>query len=82
MARSKAMQVDDQRRILNSTPREMTGAQMVWEALVAEGCNVIFGHPGGAILPTYDALAPFEASGAMHHVLVRHGQVVDYWDGE
>ena len=74
MARSKAMQVDDQRRILNSTPREMTGAQMVWEALVAEGCNVIFGHPGGAILPTYDALAPFEASGAMHHVLVRHEQ--------
>jgi acetolactate synthase-1/2/3 large subunit len=52
----------------------MTGAQMVWEALVAEGVDVIFGHPGGAILPTYDALAPYEASGKIHHVLVRHEQ--------
>ncbi len=56
------------------TPREMTGAQMVWEALVHEGITVIFGHPGGAILPTYDALAPYEASGKIHHVLVRHEQ--------
>jgi acetolactate synthase-1/2/3 large subunit len=52
----------------------MTGAQMVWEALVHEGVDVIFGHPGGAILPTYDALAPYEASGKIHHVLVRHEQ--------
>jgi acetolactate synthase-1/2/3 large subunit len=52
----------------------MTGAQMVWEALVHEGVHVIFGHPGGAILPTYDALAPFEADGRIHHVLVRHEQ--------
>ncbi len=55
-------------------PRPMTGAQMVWEALVNEGVNVVFGHPGGAILPTYDALAPYEASGKIHHVLVRHEQ--------
>lgn len=55
-------------------PQEMTGAQMVWEALVREGVNVVFGHPGGAILPTYDALAPYEASGKIHHVLVRHEQ--------
>ncbi len=54
--------------------RPMTGAQMVWEALVHEGVHVIFGHPGGAILPTYDALAPFEADGRIHHVLVRHEQ--------
>lgn len=74
MTRSRAKQVDSHRQSLNSTPREMTGAQMVWEALVAEGTTVVFGHPGGAILPTYDALAPFEASGAIHHVLVRHEQ--------
>jgi acetolactate synthase-1/2/3 large subunit len=55
-------------------PRQMTGAQMVWEALVHEGVTVVFGHPGGAILPTYDALAPYEASGLIHHVLVRHEQ--------
>jgi len=58
----------------DSTPRAMTGATMVWEALVREGVDVIFGHPGGAILPTYDALSPFEAEGKIHHVLVRHEQ--------
>lgn len=55
-------------------PRPMTGAQMVWEALVCEGVDLVFGHPGGAILPTYDALSPFEADGRIHHVLVRHEQ--------
>lgn len=74
MARSRTKQSEDQRQSLNSTPREMTGAQMVWEALVAEGVNVVFGHPGGAILPTYDALAPYEANRSIHHVLVRHEQ--------
>ena len=56
------------------TPIPMTGATMIWEALVREGVNVVFGHPGGAILPTYDALAPYEAEGKIHHVLVRHEQ--------
>ncbi len=55
-------------------PREMRGAQMVWEAMIAEGVNLVFGHPGGAILPTYDALSPYEADGRIHHVLVRHEQ--------
>jgi acetolactate synthase-1/2/3 large subunit len=55
-------------------PRPMTGAQMVWEALVREGVDLVFGHPGGAILPAYDALSPFEADGRIHHVLVRHEQ--------
>jgi acetolactate synthase-1/2/3 large subunit len=56
------------------TPIPMRGAQMVWEALCREGVNLIFGHPGGAILPTYDALSPYEAEGRIHHVLVRHEQ--------
>jgi acetolactate synthase-1/2/3 large subunit len=56
------------------TPIPMSGAQMVWEALCREGVDLIFGHPGGAILPTYDALSPFEADGRIHHVLVRHEQ--------
>ncbi len=55
-------------------PQEMTGAQMVWEALLREGVDTVFGHPGGAILPTYDALSPHEAAGRIHHVLVRHEQ--------
>jgi acetolactate synthase-1/2/3 large subunit len=52
----------------------MKGAQMVWEAMVREGARVVYGHPGGAILPTYDALSPYEAEGKIHHVLVRHEQ--------
>ena len=56
------------------TPVAMKGAQMVWEALLREDAHLIFGHPGGAILPTYDALAPYEADGRIHHVLVRHEQ--------
>ncbi len=55
-------------------PRQMTGAQMVWEALYLEGVDTVFGHPGGAILPTYDALSKYEAEGKIHHVLVRHEQ--------
>lgn len=57
-----------------AAPRQMTGAQMVWEALRYEGVDLVFGHPGGAILPTYDALSPHEETGAIHHVLVRHEQ--------
>ena len=74
MTRSRKRPTDSQRQSQNSTPRQMSGAQMVWEALAAEDVAVIFGHPGGAILPTYDALAPFEVSNAIHHVLVRHEQ--------
>ena len=55
-------------------PVAMTGAKMIWAAFVREGVNVVFGHPGGAILPAYDALAPYEAEGKIHHVLVRHEQ--------
>ncbi len=47
-----------------------TGAQIVWECLVREGVKTIFGYPGGAILPTYDAMLGYP----IHHVLVRHEQ--------
>jgi len=57
-----------------AAPVKMKGATMVWEALLREGVDVVFGHPGGAILPTYDALSPYEADGRIHHVLVRHEQ--------
>lgn len=55
-------------------PRQMTGAEMVWEAMVLEGVHTVFGHPGGAILPAYDALTQYETDGRIHHVLVRHEQ--------
>ncbi len=47
-----------------------TGAQIVWECLVREGVTDIFGYPGGAILPTYDAMLAYP----IRHVLTRHEQ--------
>ena len=55
-------------------PQQFSGSQMIWESLLREGVDLVFGHPGGAILPTYDALAEYEADGRIHHVLVRHEQ--------
>ena len=52
--------------------KTVTGAQIMWEALVAEGVDVCFGMPGGAILPFYDAHAKYEYP--VHHVLVTHEQ--------
>ena len=48
------------------------GAQIVWESLLHEGVEVVFGLPGGAILPVYDALAKYEYP--IRHVLVTHEQ--------
>ena len=47
-----------------------TGAQILWECLVKEGVDTVFGYPGGAILPAYDAMLQYP----IHHVLVRHEQ--------
>src|SRR5262249_46652908 len=47
-----------------------TGAQIIWETLVGRGVDTVFGYPGGAILPAYDALLQFP----IRHVLVRHEQ--------
>ena len=51
--------------------REMTGAEMVIEALADQGVRHIFGYPGGAVLPIYDALFQQEK---VRHILVRHEQ--------
>jgi acetolactate synthase I/II/III large subunit len=47
-----------------------TGAQILWECLEREGVKHVFGYPGGAILPAYDAMT----RSTVHHVLVRHEQ--------
>jgi acetolactate synthase-1/2/3 large subunit len=49
-----------------------TGAEILWECLLQEGVEVVFGYPGGAIMPTYDVLEKLR--GKIHHVLVRHEQ--------
>src|SRR5439155_2252379 len=51
--------------------RQMNGAQTLVESLRREGVEVLFGHPGGASLPIYDAL--YDAQD-IHHILVRHEQ--------
>lgn len=50
----------------------LSGAEIIWECLIEEGVDTVFGYPGGAILPTYDALNNY--SDKIHHVLVRHEQ--------
>ncbi|WP_394839956.1 biosynthetic-type acetolactate synthase large subunit [Pendulispora rubella] len=47
-----------------------TGAQIIWEALIREEVKVVFGYPGGAIMPAYDSILQYP----IHHVLVRHEQ--------
>ncbi len=50
--------------------RTLTGSQIIWDALVRQGVEVVFGYPGGAIMPAYDALPGFP----IRHILVRHEQ--------
>jgi acetolactate synthase-1/2/3 large subunit len=51
--------------------QEMTGAEMVIQALVDQGVQHVFGYPGGAVLPIYDAMFMQEK---LKHILVRHEQ--------
>lgn len=54
----------------SSQPQPVRGAQLVVEALEREGVRHIFGYPGGAIMPVYDALT----GSSLKHILVRHEQ--------
>ncbi len=47
-----------------------TGAHVIWEAVLKEGVDLVFGYPGGAILPAYDTILDYP----IRHVLVRHEQ--------
>ena len=49
---------------------KLTGAQILWDSLVREGVTCVFGYPGGAILPAYDAMLDYP----IRHILVRHEQ--------
>jgi acetolactate synthase I/II/III large subunit len=49
---------------------KLSGAEILWECLVREGVEVVFGYPGGANMPIYDAMLNYP----IHHVLVRHEQ--------
>ena len=56
---------------LSEAAVKLKGAQIVCESLLQEGVEVLFGHPGGAILPFYDALWGYPQ---LRHILVRHEQ--------
>src|SRR5512137_1558216 len=69
------MQTADTKTILNIDKQEVetiTGSEAVLKAMLAEGVDTIFGYPGGAIMPIYDALYDFDHH--VKHVLVRHEQ--------
>jgi acetolactate synthase-1/2/3 large subunit len=55
----------------NNQHPTLTGAEILWATLDGEGTTTVFGYPGGAILPIYDALRKYPN---IHHVLVRHEQ--------
>ena len=56
---------------LEVQPQTMTGSEVVLRALVEQGVEVVFGYPGGAVLPLYDS---FFKQNSIRHVLVRHEQ--------
>ena len=68
------MQTETINEILDATtaPIEITGGDAVMRALVAEDVDTIFGYPGGAIMPIYDAL--YDYRDKLEHILVRHEQ--------
>src|ERR1700688_4953002 len=55
---------------MENKKEKLTGARILWECLEREGVKEVFGYPGGAILPAYDALK----HSSIHHILVRHEQ--------
>jgi len=57
---------------MSNKRRTLTGAEIIWECLVREGVEVVFGYPGGTTLPIYDALNQYQDK--VRHVLVRHEQ--------
>lgn len=56
----------------DETPKLVSGSEALMRVLVAEGVDTIFGYPGGAIMPVYDAL--YDYQDRLNHILVRHEQ--------
>jgi len=69
------MEVAQQELVVEPKKREtvnVSGSVALLEALIAEGTETIFGYPGGAIMPIYDAL--YDYNDKLQHILVRHEQ--------
>jgi acetolactate synthase-1/2/3 large subunit len=61
-----------ERRFFCINMKKISGGHAIMESLLQEGVDVIFGYPGGAIMPTYDAL--YDYKDKLRHILVRHEQ--------
>jgi acetolactate synthase-1/2/3 large subunit len=71
MAIDQPTRNDLQHRNGKSDGQRLNGAQILCESLIREGCDVIFGHPGGVVLPLYNVLPDYPE---IRHILVRHEQ--------
>jgi len=58
--------------VKESSPEKISGSEILLRSLVEEGVETIFGYPGGAIMPVYDAL--YHYANKLTHILVRHEQ--------
>ena len=65
-------QTSTQEKEEKKTTVKITGAEAVVKCLLAEGVDLIYGYPGGAIMPVYDEFYKYEKQ--LHHVLTRHEQ--------
>src|SRR5690606_11140941 len=63
--------VKTQQQTVKTTER-ISGSEALVRCLLAEGVNVVYGYPGGAIMPVYDELIIYQDK--LHHVLTRHEQ--------
>ncbi|MFP6687591.1 MAG: thiamine pyrophosphate-binding protein, partial [Polyangiaceae bacterium] len=62
--------MNTKKRVHPDGPPILSGSEIFWRALEREGVHTVFGYPGGAIMPIYDAMVNCD----VHHVLVRHEQ--------
>ena len=60
------------KEILESKPIRISGSEAVVRSLIAEGVDLLYGYPGGAIMPVYDALYKYQDQ--INHILTRHEQ--------
>jgi acetolactate synthase-1/2/3 large subunit len=58
--------------LMAATIKELSGSEILLKGLIEEGVDIIFGYPGGAIMPIYDALYDYKEE--LNHILVRHEQ--------
>jgi len=67
-----ALLTKTEEKVAAPTIKKIKGSEILLRCLVAEGVDVMFGYPGGAIMPVYDAL--YSYSDKLNHILVRHEQ--------